>query len=184
MDTAEFPHFLGRRPRLKWTWIRSEKRKPDWNGKQMSRNGGPKDWNGGPKDWNGKEKAPQGQRKSKADRKPMPGYYIAKWNGKGCEPVLVNGKNLSDYGNSASCNGTKATPCLQADLFGDWREEIILFDSADCAHLNIFSTNIPTPHRVPTLMHDHVYRMGVAWQNVSYNQPPHLGYYLPDYVKE
>ena len=35
---------------------------------------------------------------------------------------------------------------------------------------------------VPTLMHDHVYRMGVAWQNTAYNQPPHLGYYLPDYT--
>lgn len=31
-------------------------------------------------------------------------------------------------------------------------------------------------------MHDHTYRMGVAWQNVGYNQPPHLGYYLPDYL--
>jgi len=24
--------------------------------------------------------------------------------------------------------------------------------------------------------------MGIAWQNTAYNQPPHLGYYLPDYV--
>ena len=31
-------------------------------------------------------------------------------------------------------------------------------------------------------MEDHVYRMGVVWQNSSYNQPPHLGYYLPDYL--
>ena len=31
-------------------------------------------------------------------------------------------------------------------------------------------------------MHDHTYRMGVAWQNVAYNQPPHIGYYLPDSV--
>jgi rhamnogalacturonan endolyase len=31
-------------------------------------------------------------------------------------------------------------------------------------------------------MHDHVYRMGICWQNVAYNQPPHLGYYLPDYI--
>ena len=154
-----------------------QQRRPDWRGGQMGRKG---NQNVG----NGNAKAQQEEHKSKADRKPMPAYYIAKWNGKGCDPVLINGKNLSDYGRSASCNGTKATPCLQADLFGDWREELILFDSSDCAHLNIFSTNIPTPHRVPTLMHDHVYRMGVAWQNVSYNQPPHLGYYLPDYVKK
>lgn len=110
-------------------------------------------------------------------------YYIAKWNGAGCHHVLINGKDLSDYGSSASCNGTKATPCLQADLFGDWREEIILYDRSDNAHLNIFSTNIPTQYRVTTLMHDHIYRMGVAWQNAAYNQPPHLGYYLPDLFK-
>jgi rhamnogalacturonan endolyase len=29
-------------------------------------------------------------------------------------------------------------------------------------------------------MHDHTYRMGICWQNTAYNQPPHLGYYLPD----
>ena len=33
---------------------------------------------------------------------------------------------------------------------------------------------------MPTLMHDHTYRMGICWQNTAYNQPPHLGYYLPD----
>lgn len=111
-------------------------------------------------------------------------YYVAKWNGSEVEHVKVNGKDLSDWGNSSSCNGTKATPCLQADLFGDWREEIVLFDASDNSHLNIFTTNIPTQYRVPTLMHDHVYRMGVVWQNVAYNQPPHLGYYLPDLLKD
>ena len=111
-------------------------------------------------------------------------YYIAKWNGSGVDHVSISGKeNLSDWGNSSSCNGTKATPCLQADLFGDWREEIILYDASDRSHLNIFTTNIPTEPRITTLMHDHIYRMGVAWQNVSYNQPPHLSYYMADVEK-
>ena len=44
----------------------------------------------------------------------------------------------------------------------------------------VFTTVIPTEYKITTLMHDHVYRMGVAWQNVAYNQPPHLGYYLGD----
>ena len=122
---------------------------------------------------------PNGNR-GQQNRRSIPTYYIAKWNGSGCDHVLLNGKDLSDYGSSSSCNGTKATPCLQADLFGDWREELVLFDSSDKAHLNIFTTNIPSPYRVTTLMHDHIYRMGVAWQNAAYNQPPHLGYYLPD----
>lgn len=110
-------------------------------------------------------------------------YYIAKWNGSGIDHVMVNGRDLSGWGNSVSCNGTKATPCLQADLFGDWREEIVLYDASDNSHLNIFTTTIPTKYRVITPMHDHVYRMGIVWQNVAYNQPPHLGYYLPDMFK-
>lgn len=107
--------------------------------------------------------------------------YIQKWNGKEAVALpLSNGKQLFEMGHSVSCNWTKATPNLQADLFGDWREEVLYWDESDASHLNIFTTNIPTDYRVPTLMHDHIYRMGVAWQNVGYNQPPHLGYYLPD----
>ena len=72
---------------------------------------------------------------------------------------------------------------LAADILGDWREEVILWSANDNATLNIFTTNIPTTYRVPTLMHDHTYRMGICWQNTAYNQPPHLGYYLPDYIE-
>lgn len=111
--------------------------------------------------------------------------FIQKWNGKEAVALpLSNGKQLFEMGNSVSCNWSKATPNLQADLFGDWREEVIYWDESDASHLNIFTTNIPTEYRVPTLMHDHVYRMGIAWQNVAYNQPPHLGYYLPDHAEK
>ena len=88
--------------------------------------------------------------------------------------------SCGNYGNSVTY-GSKANPLLIADFLGDWREEIIMFNKADSCTLNIFSTVKPTEHRIPTLMHDHIYRMSVAWQNVGYNQPPHLGYYLPDY---
>lgn len=71
---------------------------------------------------------------------------------------------------------------MSADIFGDWREELILRNAANDA-LNIFTIVIPTNYRVPTLMHDHIYRMGICWQNVAYNQPPHLGYYLPDFIE-
>ena len=84
------------------------------------------------------------------------------------------------YGFGQSCNTTKSTPCLQADILGDWREELILWDLSNPAVINIYSSNVPTTYAIPTLMHDHVYRMGIAWQNSSYNQPPHLGFYLPD----
>ncbi len=84
------------------------------------------------------------------------------------------------YGTGQSCNWTKATPCLQADILGDWREELILWDLNDPSKINIYSSNVPTTYAIPTLMHDHTYRMAVAWQNTAYNQPPHLGFYLPD----
>lgn len=92
-------------------------------------------------------------------------------------------KSFTDIGNSQTCNTTKATPNLIADLFGDWREEIIMWDYSDGCTINIFSTNEDTQYRIPTLMHDHVYRLGIAWQNVAYNQPAHVGVYLPDYVE-
>lgn len=96
-------------------------------------------------------------------------------------------QEFSDYGSPSSCNTTKATPCLQADLLGDWREELIMFQHEDdylspTCKILIYSTPEPTRYKVPCLMEDHVYRMGIVWQNSSYNQPPHLGYYLPDYL--
>lgn len=105
---------------------------------------------------------------------------IFKWNNGQMTELGVGSHSISDLNSPASCNYTKATPCLQVDLFGDWREEIIMWSLNDGCTLNIYSTQIPTPYRVPTLMHDHVYRMGICWQNTAYNQPPHLGYYLPE----
>ena len=86
-----------------------------------------------------------------------------------------------NYQNAAT-HGSKATPQLIADILGDWREEILLFDKSDSTSLVLFSSTKETKLPVPTLMSDHIYRMSVAWQNVGYNQPPHLGYYLPDLV--
>lgn len=94
--------------------------------------------------------------------------------------VLVGGKQVYEYGYNVTCNGTKGTPCLTADLFGDWREEMIFYNNEDKQTLNIFSTSTVSGARVPCLMLDHTYRLGIAWQNAGYNQPPHLGYYLPD----
>ncbi|WP_281015294.1 rhamnogalacturonan lyase [Pseudopedobacter saltans] len=78
---------------------------------------------------------------------------------------------------ASSINGSKSTPNLSADIFGDWREELILRTN-DNQKLRIYTTTIPTEHRNYTLMHDPQYRLSIAWQNVAYNQPPHTGYYL------
>lgn len=85
---------------------------------------------------------------------------------------------LGNYGNGSSCNSTKSTPCLIADILGDWREEVILYDANDPSKINIYTTTIETKYRLFTPMHDYVYRLGVAWQNTSYNQPPHLSNYI------
>ncbi|MFB6319715.1 autotransporter-associated beta strand repeat-containing protein [Saccharicrinis sp. FJH54] len=76
-----------------------------------------------------------------------------------------------------SNNYTKGTPCLQADLFGDWREEVI-WRTTDNKKLRIYTTPYPTDVKIRTLMHDPQYRLAIAWQNVAYNQPPHPGFYL------
>ena len=118
----------------------------------------------------------------------LDGTSITKWSSSaltelGIYATASTKKTFAELGMTpASCNSTKATPCLQADLFGDWREEVIWWNSSDPSQLYIVSSTTATNYRVPTLMHDHVYRMGIAWQNCAYNQPPHLGYYLPDLV--
>ena len=104
---------------------------------------------------------------------------ITKYQGGNFATVIEMGNS---YNNPQTCNTTKRTPCLQADIFGDWREELILWNLNNPAEVNIYTTWTPTNYAVPTLMHDHTYRMGIAWQNTAYNQPPHLGYYLPDYI--
>ncbi len=76
-----------------------------------------------------------------------------------------------------SNNWTKGNPALSADLLGDWREEMI-WRNADSTALRLYTTPYPTEYRLPTLMHDPVYRLGVAWQNTGYNQPPQVSYYL------
>jgi rhamnogalacturonan endolyase len=110
----------------------------------------------------------------------LDGTKLDKWNGNGTTRLFT----AYNFNNSKEINGTKANPNISADLFGDWREEIVYYNSSNPAQINIFTTTIPSPHRVYTLMHDPVYRLSIAWQNVAYNQPPHLGYFLPDAVKK
>jgi rhamnogalacturonan endolyase len=99
----------------------------------------------------------------------LDGGVISKWNG-------TSASNLF----TTSGTGSNTFPCLSADILGDWREEVIRYDAADPSKIRLYTTNIPTEHRLYTLMHDPIYRLGIAWQNVGYNQPPHLGFYIGD----
>ncbi|ACZ42016.1 FG-GAP repeat protein [Thermobaculum terrenum ATCC BAA-798] len=85
--------------------------------------------------------------------------------------------NLLTAHGTYSNNGTKGNPSLQADIFGDWREEVI-WRTEDSSALRIYTTPYPTEYRFVTLMQDPIYRLGIAWQNVGYNQPPHTSFYL------
>ena len=105
-------------------------------------------------------------------RETLDGARISKWD--------WQGRKLDTIFTATGCasnNGSKSTPCLSADLFGDWREEVV-FRSLDNKTLRIYTTTAVTTHRLPTLMHDPQYRLAIAWQNVGYNQPPHPGFFL------
>lgn len=78
-----------------------------------------------------------------------------------------------------SANGTKATPAISADLWSDWREEVV-WATRDKKELRIYTSTIPTKHRLVTLMHDPQYRAAIAWQNTAYNQPPHPSFALDE----
>lgn len=110
----------------------------------------------------------------------LDGTNVSKWDWKKEKSDLVfDARNFQCESN----NGTKKNPALVADLFGDWREEVI-YRTADNQELRIFSTTVPTKHRLYTLMHNPQYRLSIVWQNVGYNQPPHTDYYLDESIKE
>jgi rhamnogalacturonan endolyase len=56
----------------------------------------------------------------------------------------------------------------------------VILRTADSKELRIFSTAIPTDYRFYTLMQNPQYRLSIAWQNVGYNQPPYVDYFLGD----
>ncbi|WP_425614429.1 rhamnogalacturonan lyase [Anatilimnocola sp. NA78] len=102
---------------------------------------------------------------------------VNKWNWeRGDESRLLNAAGCT------SVNGSKSNPSLVADLFGDWREEVI-WPTTDGRELRIYTTNVPTKFRHTTLMHDSQYRAAIAWQNVGYNQPPHPSFSLAEKLK-
>ena len=100
--------------------------------------------------------------------------HVSKWNWESQKT-----DRLMTAEGCESNNGTKATPMVSADLFGDWREEVV-FRTSDNQSLRIYTTTIPTKYRRFTLMQDPQYRASIAWQNTAYNQPPHVGVNMQD----
>ena len=112
------------------------------------------------------------------------------WDGDLCDEVLDSPGTMREAAvykpgggrlfTSSGCqmnNDSKNNPCALADIFGDWREEIVV-RANNSAAIRIYTTAIPTTFRIYTLWHDHQYRNAMVWQCVGYNQPPHKSYFL------
>ncbi|WSS10224.1 rhamnogalacturonan lyase [Microbispora sp. NBC_01189] len=148
-------------------------------------------WAGSPgaESWSAAVSGVYNTRGQNVGRKPGSTNFLVWWD---ADPVreLLDGTHIDKYGTSSdtrlltangvhSNNGTKSTPSLSADLFGDWREEVV-WPTNDNTALRIYSTTTATTRQIHTLMHDPTYRLAIAWQNTAYNQPPHPGFFLGD----
>ena len=110
---------------------------------------------------------------------------------------------------SHSINSTKGNPNLQADLLGDWREEIVSYaitgqdtkkekttikgnfdkdvevelDKTVYQYsLRLYETPYATNYNFYTLAHDDIYRNSSATDTNCYNQPPHISWYMNDHI--
>lgn len=119
--------------------------------------------------------------------KPAQNFFIY-WDGD-LEREILDGNKISKMTGAdkidriftangcGSNNSSKSVPCMTVDLFGDWREELIL-RTDDNTKLRVWCTTSTTKVRLTTLMHDMQYRAQNCCQQSAYNQPPHVSYYL------
>jgi len=105
-------------------------------------------------------------------RELLDGNIVSKWNWDGGFCSL-----LRNFAPDLSNNGTKRVPCLQGDIVGDWREEVLL-RNPEGNELHLYVSTIPTAYRFHTFLQDTVYRISVANENVGYNQPTQPGFYF------
>lgn len=85
------------------------------------------------------------------------------------------GISVMKYKQGVVQSGFQGRVIMTADLFGDWREEII---TALPGELRIYSTAIPATDRRVTLLQDNTYRQTITVRTMGYQQPPVPAYYL------
>jgi hypothetical protein len=103
----------------------------------------------------------------------------------GADAATVETTTIRDYqdgvvldaAGTLTNNYTKGNPGLVADVLGDWREELLV-RTEDSSALRVFTSTEVTDHKLFTLMHDPQYRVGVANQQTTYNQPQYTSFYL------
>lgn len=130
---------------------------------------------------------------------------VSKWN-----DTTKKFEKIFEGEGSHSINSTKGNVNLQADLIGDWREEIVSYaiigedtqkekmiikgdwnqdvevemtSTVYQYSLRIYETPYPTNYNFYTLAHDDIYRNSSAADTNCYNQPPHISWYMNDAVE-
>ena len=96
---------------------------------------------------------------------------ISKWSYPGATGLTFTSKKLDGVS-----SWRQAVP-LYGDMFGDWREEVML-ENTTSKTLRIYTTTIPTEKRIYTLMHNPEYRNSM--NEKGYQQSHMVDYYLGD----
>jgi len=86
-----------------------------------------------------------------------------------------DGVSVMKYKQGEVQRGFQGRIIMTADLFGDWREEII---TALPGELRIYSSTIPAKDRRVTLLQDNTYRQTVTVRTMGYQQSPVPSFYL------
>ncbi|WP_079475271.1 rhamnogalacturonan lyase [Marinococcus halophilus] len=112
-----------------------------------------------------------------------------KWAGDGTTQIIEgsgeeaprivdgNGETVLEAEGTRTNNGTKGNPGLVADVYGDWREELLV-RTEDSSAVRIYTNTSLTDTKMYSLMEDAQYRTGIAWQNTAYNQPAYPSFYF------
>lgn len=98
-----------------------------------------------------------------------PENHADRWDVSKWESMVVK------YKGETLMEGIKGAVSFTADIFGDWREEII---SVLPGEMRIYTPTTPAQDRRVTLMQDPIYRNTVAHLSMGYHQSPVPGYYL------
>ena len=108
-------------------------------------------------------------------RYSLSGNTVNRW-----DPELRKEVNEVTFTGTHSINSTKSTQCFQGDMYGDWREEVLL-PTTDDAALRLYVSTNSTPYKFHTFLQDPIYRMSEATEQNGYNQPTGPGFYFgPD----
>lgn len=85
----------------------------------------------------------------------------------------VSGTTVTDFGGGPSGGSYDGSFLMQADILGDWREEVL---TTRAGGFRVYSTMIPAMDRRVCLMQDPGYRQTIASNSMGYLYDPALSY--------